>query len=154
MRRELVVRLRVSRPAARALLAALLLGCPCGDLSPATREFKLTGYAPSGRRAYGMLRADGTADLASEGGNVLMLRGVKGETCGFSPVGKNLHVRNEEVQVFPGTEPGKVLIPNGRCYRDQGSGLGTRARRVEINGPELAAGAPDGKSPYATLYVR
>lgn len=73
MRRELLVRIRISRPVARALVVGFILGFPCSTLTPSvTQTFTLDSSVPDARAQFVQLRSSGQTSLGLEGQNITM----------------------------------------------------------------------------------
>lgn len=68
MERELVVRIRITRPAARLALGAALLWVPAGTLTPATKEVVLSTVVSAPVAAFTTARINGKALLATNNG--------------------------------------------------------------------------------------
>lgn len=80
MPREIAVRIRISRPAARAVVAGLILGFPCSTLYPGiTQTFTLSASVPEARGQFVQLRSFGATSLGQASQNVTFV--ANGTSC-------------------------------------------------------------------------
>ncbi len=84
---EFILRIRLTRDAARGLLAAALFLGPAGSLNPGQNTLKWTAYYPSPNGVFMNLTSNNESYLATTNGDV-SLGGNQG--CGFNPAAPTL----------------------------------------------------------------